>query len=401
MKVRYRKKLVLNNSLETGVVFYGLHMSEGIAHYKPHDEEPFTVFVGNQTIKLMNSTFQGKPVYVGHVDEHTKLTDADGVVSDSFYNKADGKHWCKFVITTQKGLDAIARGWKLSNSLVVSKHSQGGVHHGLDFDRTVDEGSFHHLAIVPNPRYEESDVLTSEQFKQYNNNKEAELIRLSNSKENVMKIRQLFKKVKVDNAKEQINLAEIVVVLEKTKREVTLEQLCNEADEEKPAPKEGEAKEASENDTFDLDGKKMTLKEFVKMFKDLKAEFDSLEVVAEEIEGGEGAADADEQLNNSQDEEDDDLDESGDLDEDDLDAHDAEVAAEEEAEAAKAKLDNAKEKPKAAAAPVVKKVNFAKKINNAAEVAAAKAAAVPKHIVDIGSDQVARGAQRYGAKEKK
>jgi len=391
MKVRYRKKLVLKNSLETGVVFYGLHMSEGIAHYKPHGEEPFTVFVGNQTIKLMNSTFQGKPVYVGHVDEHTKLTDADGVVSDSFYNKADGKHWCKFVVTTQKGLDAVSRGWKLSNSLVVDSHSVGGVHHGLDFDRTVDRGSFHHLAIVPNPRYEESDILTPEQFKQYNNTKEAELIRLSNSKENEMKF-QMFKKTKVDNSKE-VNLAEITVHLPKSKRDVTLEQLCNEADEEKPAPKEGEesSEESSEESKFDLDGAMVSLKELIKMYKDLKSQFDSLEIVADEVEG-ESEEDID-QLNNSEDEEDDDLDDSGDLDEDDLDAHDAELAAQEAAEAKAAKLDNSKTVKTPA-----KKINFAKKIKNAAEVAEAKAASSTKFVVDLGTDQVARGQSRYGKK---
>jgi len=391
MKVRYRKKLVLKNSLETGVVFYGLHMSEGIAHYKPHGEEPFTVFVGNQTIKLMNSTFQGKPVYVGHVDEHTKLTDADGVVSDSFYNKADGKHWCKFVVTTQKGLDAVSRGWKLSNSLVVDSHSVGGVHHGLDFDRTVDRGSFHHLAIVPNPRYEESDILTPEQFKQYNNTKEAELIRLSNSKENEMKF-QMFKKTKVDNSKE-VNLAEITVHLPKSKRDVTLEQLCNEADEEKPAPKEGEesSEESSEESKFDLDGAMVSLKELIKMYKDLKSQFDSLEIVADEVEG-ESEEDID-QLNNSEDEEDDDLDDSGDLDEDDLDAHDAELAAQEAAEAKAAKLDNSKTVKTPA-----KKINFAKKIKNAAEVAEAKAASSTKFVVDLGTDQAARGQSRYGKK---
>lgn len=396
----------LDNSLETGTVFYGLHMSEGLAHYTPPGEEPFTVLLKNETIKRMNPTFAGKPVVVGHIDEYSPISETDGVVAESFYNPVDGKHWSKFIITTQKGLDAIAKGWQLSNSLLVDQHSQGGDWHGLSFDRTVNKGTFHHLAIVPNPRYSESMILTPEQFKQYNKDKQLELEMLSNSKETPMKIFKLFKNEAQDEKKMKELLA-MSVVLPTTKRTVTIEQLCNEADEAKPS------ESSSEDQEIDIDGAKMTLKEFVAMYKKLKAEFDSLEIISEEGES--------EQLSNSADEEseeeseDDDLDESGDneeesedeesegLSEEDLDAMDA-------ADAEQEKLDNAKPaKPAAKAAAAkpaekkqaVKKGTNAKKLKNAADKAAAKLNNQNDEVVvELTSDMIKRGAARYGSAKK-
>lgn len=409
--VRKKGAIKLDNSLEIGSVFYGLHMSEGLAHYTPQGEEEFTVLLKNETIKRMNPSFPGKPVVVGHIDSYSPISETDGVVAESFYNPADGKHWSKFIITTQKGLDAIANGWKLSNSLVVNKTSQGGDWHGLTFDRTVDQGTFHHLAIVPNPRYGESIILTPDEFKQYNKDKQAELEMLSNSKENPMKIFKLFKNEAQDDKKMK-ELLSMSVVLPTTKRTVTIEQLCNEADEKKDDDKKVDNEEDPE---FDLDGQKMKLKDFIEMYKKLKAEFDSLEIVGEELEG---EVSDEEKLSNSADESeeeaaDEDLDESGDLEEEsedeevegsiseeDLDALDA-------AEAAKEKLDNAKA-AKAAAAPkkddkkkAVKKGANAKKLKNAADKAQEKlnnsSAGV---VVELTSDMIARGAARYGSSKK-
>lgn len=382
--------LKLNNSLETGTVFYGLHMSEGLAHYKPPGEEEFTVFVENQTIKLMNSTFAGKPVYVGHVDEHTPLADADGVVSDSFYNPADGKHWCKFIITTQKGLDAIQRGWKLSNCLRVNKHSSGGEWHGLKFDKTVDKGTFHHLAIVPNPRYAESEILSPEQYKQYNNEKKAELEMLQNAKENTSMFK-LFKNEAQDE-KETKKLLGMSVQLPKTKRTVTVEQLCNEADAEKPAETKPEDQE------IDVDGAKMTLAAFIKLYKDLKAQFDDIEFIDPAAEDESLSNEADE---SEEEEEDDDLDES-DFEDEESEEEESEESEESEEEEAPAKLENSKEKKKAVkkvASPVEKKKEV-NKLKNAADKADKKVATQKTHVVDLSIDQVKRGAERYGAKKK-
>lgn len=378
MKKAIRKKPVqqqLNNALQTGVVFYGLHMHEGPAHYAANDT---TILVSNSVIKEMNSTFGGRPVYVGHVDDHTDLAKADGVVSESFYNPLDGNHWSKFVVTTEKGLAAVNKGWKLSNSFLVNrKNENGGQWHGIDYHATVEKGEFHHLAIVPDPRYQQSVILTPEEYKQYNNTKKAELEMLSNSQENSMKKFTFFKQTKVDNSKE--DFGSIVVTLPNTGKTVSIEQLCNEADT--PSDEKGTF---NDDTVIDIDSVKMTFKEFIAAFKKMKDELASIEYVDEEVE--------EEQLNNSVDEEeeDDDLDDSDDMEEDEDDSDDEDESEDEEEEEIPAQqVQNSKKK-------AVKKVSNKKMVKNAADRSAAKKPVV--RTIDLASDQVKRGQDRYGSK---
>lgn len=144
------------------------------------------------------------------------------------------------------------------------------------------------------------------------------------------------------------------------------------------------------------DGAKMTLSAFIELYKKLKAEFDSLEVVEvkdEQLSNEAEGEEEDDSLDESGDsDEDEDSEESGDLDEEDLDALDA---ADAEAEAAPApKLDNAKGAVKKKA---VKKGSVAKKLKNAADNAASTAS--HGTVVDLTSDQIKRGAERYGSKK--
>lgn len=373
--MKQKIKLLLKNSLSDGKVFYGLHMSEGIATYKPPGEKPFTVFVGERAIKLMNSSFPGKPVYVGHTDDRGSLDKADGVVVESFYNKADGKHWAKFVVTTQKGIDAINRGWRLSNSFLVDDHIKGGCWHGHDFDKEVTGGTYDHLAIVDDPRYAESIILTPEEFKKYNNEKEAELLMLANSKEKEMKF-QLFKKTKVDNSKD-LNFEEMSVTLPKSGKEKTLLQLVNEADEAAVA-----VAPSIEDAKVTVGGVEMTVKELIKMYSEMKA---SLEEVVEETEEGEEESDETESEDESETL-------HNELEEDEEDEEESEEIEDEEAEEVEApakKLDNSKKVADAKKAANLKKLRLANENSR-------KSTPV---VADMVMDQVTRGSSRYGSKK--
>lgn len=207
--------------------YYGLHMVEGVAEYSD-GSEPYRILINEATIKNMDPSFSGKPVYVKHVEEVDleKLgEEMDGLVVRSFFNQADGKHWVEFMVTTDKGHDAIAKGFKLSNAYVPSNFGSGGKWHNVDYAKEVLGGEYDHLAIVPNPRYEESIILTPEEFKAYNSNKEQELRTLANSKEKVSMFK-FFKKTKVEDGSD---IAGTTVVL-KSGRELTIEQLVNEAE---------------------------------------------------------------------------------------------------------------------------------------------------------------------------
>ena len=179
---------VVKNEKQLPTVMYGLHFCEGVAEYQEpqvNEGQPYRILLNESTIKNMDASFAGRPVFVKHVDEvnlDTLKNDADGYVMESFYNKNDGKHWVKFIVVSDEGHEALRKGWKLSNAYVIKGTTGGGNWHGVEYIKEVTNAEYEHLAIVPNPRYEESIVLTPEEFKEYNNKKEIELKKLYNSK---------------------------------------------------------------------------------------------------------------------------------------------------------------------------------------------------------------------------
>lgn len=230
---------VIKNS--NGEIFYGLHMCPGVAEYKEPGQEAFRIFLNEDTIRSMNPTFAGRPMFVRHVEEVTpdldKLrSEADGWVIESFYNAADGKTWAKFVIVSEKGLEAIKRGYKLSNAYIPKAFGQGGLWNGVQYSKEITAGEYEHLAIVPNPRYEESIILTPEKFKSYNEDKVLELKKLSNEKGAPKMKLNFFKKAKVENS---ADLETMSVTLPKSGKEVSLMTLVNEADDKAEKEKDG------------------------------------------------------------------------------------------------------------------------------------------------------------------
>lgn len=214
-------------------LYLGLHMSEGVAEYRPDGQAPYRVFVGEETIKNMDPTFQGRPVYVGHVDgvDLAKIDQADGYVVRSFFNQADGKHWCEFLVTTDRGHEAIRSGWRLSNCYQLKNSRGGGQWHGVDFLKEVSDAEYEHLAIVQHPRYEESIILTPEEFKAYNEKKEKELKTLANSKtkkEEKNGMLNFFKRERVENG---ADLENTMVELPKSKKQLTVAEVVAKYDE--------------------------------------------------------------------------------------------------------------------------------------------------------------------------
>lgn len=231
-----------------GKIYYGMHFYPGVAEYAEPDKNPFRIFINEDTIRAMNPTFAGKPIFVEHVDEVDQNIDAlkkeaDGWVIESFFNQADGKTWVKFIVVSDRAERAIANGFRLSNAYLPNLRTKDGLWNGVQYQQEVVGGEYEHLAIVKTPRYDESVIMTPEEFKAYNTNKETELKRLANStikKETTgMKALNFFKKSKVENATDFESMS---VTLPKTGKEKTLVQLVNEADdmEEKKAKNEAD-----------------------------------------------------------------------------------------------------------------------------------------------------------------
>ena len=107
----------IKNASQLPKRFFGMHFSEGCAEYRESPTKSYKIFIDEKTIRNMNPTFEGRPVYVDHVDDVDlkNIQNADGYVVKSFYNKADGKHWVEFMAVSDRAHEAIRNGWKLSN----------------------------------------------------------------------------------------------------------------------------------------------------------------------------------------------------------------------------------------------------------------------------------------------
>lgn len=374
---------VLNSK---GKIYYGMHFYPGVAEYTEPGRDPYRIFLNENTIRNMDPSFAGRPVFVEHVEEVEEdpdelRKDADGWVIESFFNAADGKHWVKFISITDRCERAIQSGMKLSNAYVPQSFSEGGLWNGVQYSKEVIAAEYEHLAIVSNPRYEESIILTPEEFKRYNEGMVTELKRLSNSKDHQkgdskMKL-NLFKRAKVENSADLENMS---VVLPKSGKEMTLTELVTEHDKivnmhgyanDEHMVKVGE----NEMSVKDLVGKHM---EACNALDEMKknAEMGESELAEKkqpvEVEGD--LHNEDEAMENEEDDE-----------EDKKENEDEEEKKDDKAEKKQNALELDKKKKLAK--------EKADRLRNARETAELEEVAT----VDLAEDQVKRGQQRYGS----
>lgn len=358
-----------------GTVWYGIHFYPGVAEYQDLGKDAYRVFLNEDTLRAMDPTFAGRPVFVMHVDEVTTSLDelrgeADGWVLESFFNSADGKHWVKFIAVSEKAERAIKQGMKLSNCYVPKAFGGGGLWNGVSYAKEITGGEYEHLAIVPNPRYEESVILSPEQFKSYNEAKTLELKRLANEG-NPMKLK-FWNRKEVEKIE---GLETMSVMLPKSGKERTIIQLV-EAEDERLS---NSPMAAHPEHLVDMgEGSKMTVNDLVAKHKAMNDEFEAMKKKHEnEDEGGEEAGDeggdADHVLEND----------DADGDEDEDKKKKAKNAEEAEAKAAKAeKAKNAREK--------------AERLRNAQE-RQEREERQPAPRLLLSEDRVARGKTRYGS----
>lgn len=364
-----------------GTIYYGMHFYPGVAQYAELNNE--CVFLNENTIRKMDPTFAGRPVFVEHVDEvngkpleeqraEDIRNEADGWVVESFYNQADGKHWVKFLICSERGKKAIEQGMRLSNAYTPTSSSGGGLWNGVEYIKEITDGEYDHLAIVRNPRYEESVIMTPEEFKKYNEDHLIELKRLSNSLDQKGKNMgfKLFKKSKVENA---TDIEGIHVVLPKSGREVSIVELINEVDEMEKKGNDGLADPAHKVKLHD--GSYCNVAELVEKHKAMNEELEGLKKKKEDEMEPEGDAE---------------------LKETDVDSESTPEMANDDkpmdAEADKEEKKEDKEMTKKNAIEAKKKAD---KLRNAHLTAIANASEV--RVVDMPEDKVARGKSRYGS----
>jgi len=282
--------VTLTNAKGQGQVFYGMHFYPGVAQYDDPKEGSYRVFLNENTIRKMDPTFAGRPIFVEHVEEVEENIDqlraeADGWVIESFYNAADGKHWVKFIIVTESAINAIKNGMRLSNAYIPKQMGNGGIWNGVSYDHEILDGEFEHLAIVSNPRYEESRILTPDQFKKHNEDKIIELKKLANSKPKGSKMKfNIFKKQPVEKDFD----SSLMVTLPKSGKTISLQDLINNAyekdqDEAMEKKLDGKDDSSGSHSMANLDhmvkmhdGSYMKLKDMMNKYKSINDDLDDL-----------------------------------------------------------------------------------------------------------------------------
>lgn len=358
-----------------------MHFYPGVAEYQEAGKDPYRVLLLENAIRSMDPTFAGRPIFVEHVDEVASNLDelkkeADGWVVESFYNAADGKHWVKFIVVSEHAERAIQSGMRLSNAYIPTSFERGGLWNGVTYSKEITSGEYEHLAIVKNPRYEESVIMTPEEFKKYNEDKVVELKRLSNSTnkkegETQMSLKW-FKKTKVENAADFEGMS---VMLPKSQKEFTISQLVNDMDMMEDAKAKNEVMADPSHKVKMHDGSMCNVGELLEKHKAMCDELEAMKKPKEEMandeEIDEGLKDlgdhgGDKGLENKEDEE--------------AKKKALQLDEHEEKEIEEAKKKNAKDK--------------ADKLRNAHLVADAGFKTAK---VELSEDRVARGKSLYGS----
>lgn len=255
--------------------YYARHMQPGVCKYNSE-----IVLVDTDAIKRMiGGEAIGIPVYVLHNtapnDERMKnlQAESDGYIIDSFYNELDGWAWFEFLVVSDKGHAAVAKGWAVSNAYMPTEWGPGGTKNNVPYDREIVNGTFTHLAIVPDPRYEDACIMTPEQFRVYQDSKKRELVELQNSKTEPSGGKKMFKLFKTKREEVSAIDADTQIELEGGKIVTVTEMLNalkkNSEDDEKAekAKKEKENSEKINGDSMvECEGEKMPLKELVNKY---------------------------------------------------------------------------------------------------------------------------------------
>lgn len=162
MKLENSINIVLDNSLVEGKGrhFAARFIEPGIVYYEGSDGG--VLKVSKEALDKFVQSFIGCPVTIKHQVVRDENVDdiRCGVVSNVFFNAEDGWYWCDGVIWDKEAIQKIGQGWSVSCCYHMTESTgEGGEWHNMPYDDELLNGVFEHLAIVPNPRYEEATIL--------------------------------------------------------------------------------------------------------------------------------------------------------------------------------------------------------------------------------------------------
>lgn len=243
--------------------YRALHITPGIVDYTDGDQRE-TVLIKKAALDKMNSSFLGKPVFnfthkvvdiknafdftSEEIEEH-----AVGVISDVGYDVESGYFFADMMIWDEETQDNISNGYGVSNAYV-PEVGPGGEYNNVPYNEEVTDGEYDHMAIVENPRYEDVKI--------FENSKGAKPMKfkLFGKKEKVVKKNEgdppPDDKDKKKDEEMSLNMESILV--DNDGNEMPVSELV---EAYKSANMEDDKPTMNMEDTIEIDGKEVTMKE--------------------------------------------------------------------------------------------------------------------------------------------
>lgn len=117
--------------------------------------------VTKETLDKFIQTLVGCPVIIRHKTLTSDNVDEErvGVVNGVWFDPKDAWFYCDGIIWKKDAIRKIENGWTVSCTYEMTDSTgEGGEWHNIPFEDELLNGVFLHLAIVPNPRYEDATI---------------------------------------------------------------------------------------------------------------------------------------------------------------------------------------------------------------------------------------------------
>lgn len=243
--------------------YRALHITPGVVDYTDGDQRE-TVLIKKPALDQMNRSFLGKPVFnfthkivdIENAFDFTseeKEEHAVGLISNVGYDLESGYYFADMMIWDEETQENISNGYGVSNAYL-PEVGPSGEYNNVPYDEEVIGGEYDHMAVVENPRY--GDVRIFENSK----------------KRKQMKFTLFSGKKKEDPPKKkeetEMKLNSDSIIVSEDGSEVPISEMVEvyrNAVDEKKKEEEMKKKEEKETlnmeDTVEIDGKQVSLKE--------------------------------------------------------------------------------------------------------------------------------------------
>jgi len=163
IQLEVNNSITLQDDIQTlekgkGKKFVSRFIEPGVVSYSEFGD----VLIKKETIDKFLKTIIGAPVIIKHKDITKDNVNKErvGVVSNAWYNKEDGWYYCDGILFDEQAIDLVKnQGWSVSCTYDFESDKKPLVHNGKELSMEFTGGEFLHLALVPNPRYNDANIV--------------------------------------------------------------------------------------------------------------------------------------------------------------------------------------------------------------------------------------------------